>query len=306
MKTISLKKKIVVTLTTLLIVITIAKGWHVVTGGYRTNKIIPPKYIRCHIAELPQDIEKGFFTLFDQKFYFLDKGCQAYVFESEDKKHVIKFLRHHKYRAHFWMRFAFLSKYVNEYKKHYVESKKERIKRNFSSYILSLAELKDLTQVEYVHLDTTEHIAKKICLIDRFGQKTYVDLDKAHFVVQKKAENLQALLLKAYSEKKYDLAHNLIDKYFVLLTKRILKNVINSDRSGFIRNTALFGEDVIEIDVGGYVKNENLSTKNGFEEEYNKFAFRLNRWARRKTPHIAKYIQNKSDQVLAQTLKELE
>ena len=38
-------------------------------------------------------------NIFDQKFKYLSKGCQTYVFQSEDKKYVIKFIRYHRYRT---------------------------------------------------------------------------------------------------------------------------------------------------------------------------------------------------------------
>ena len=139
----------------------ICKGWHIVTGGFKTNKIQPPQNLRSHIAESPHLSEEKL-KIFDQEYKFLDKGCQVYVFESQDSEYVIKFLRHHKYRHHFWMTFVDPIKKLKAYKEKYIKVKRERIRKNFFSYLMSYEDLEDITQVVYVHLGNTNYINKNL------------------------------------------------------------------------------------------------------------------------------------------------
>ena len=103
----------------------VAKSWHVITGGFRTNKIIPSKDCVCIPQELPENFED--LSIFDQEFTYLGKGCQVYVFESKDKKYVIKFLRHHKYKPPFWTHLIDWTKGAKRYKEKVINYKKSRV-----------------------------------------------------------------------------------------------------------------------------------------------------------------------------------
>lgn len=301
-----LYKKFLIIFIMLILTALTCKSWHAITGGFKTDKILPPLDMRLPIAEVPAKLGEDFLKIFDQEYKFLDKGCQVYVFESADKNYVIKFIRHHKYKPYFWMNFFSFIKPVDLIRQNYAKIKKERIKNNFESYLMSYQELHDLTQVLYVHLGTTDYINKKLLIKSRFGQKSYLDLDTSHFVVQLKGKKLISELLSSYKNKDYNNVKELIDKYLVLLQKRCLKNIRNCDSTGFIRNTALFGDKVIEIDVGGYKKVDYKDKKKGFEYEYMRFAKRLKRWSTKHLPLLEKEVELKSKKILEESLKKID
>jgi hypothetical protein len=297
-------KKLLIILILIFGVSSIAKGWHVVTGGFKTSKIIPPSDVQSEITETFHLNDESL-KIFEQEFHYLDKGCQVYVFESKDQNYVIKFLRHHKYKPHFWMNFTFGIKWLSDHRESYRLVKKDRILKNFLSYLMSYDELKELTEVVYVHLGPTNYINKKLIVRDRFNQKWHLDLDHMHFVVQRKAKPLKTLLMDLYNEKKLDEAKELIDKYFAVLKKRTLKGIKNTDHSGFIRNMAFLNDKVIEIDVGGYRKVDELLTKQGFQVEFSKFSKNMIRWSKKKMPLLQNYISDRSRTVLNEALTTL-
>lgn len=297
-------KKLIIILIMILSIGALAKGWHTLTGGFKTSKIIPPNDVYAETTEVFH-LTDDFLKIFDQEFHYLDKGCQVYVFESSDKNYVIKFLRHHKYKPYFWMNFTFGIKSLADYKEKYSLVKKDRIKNNFLSYLMSYDELKDITDVVYVHLGPTDYINKKLLVRDRFRQKWFLNLDDMHFVLQKKAKPLKNLLVQLYNENKIDEVKNLIDQYFDVLKNRTLRGIKNTDHSGFIRNMAFLDNKVIEIDVGGYRKVKELLTKTGFELEFTKFSKNMIRWSRKKLPLLKDYISERSHLVLNETLSVL-
>lgn len=281
----------------------LAKGWHAFTGGFKTSKIIPPNDILSEVCEsFPLNDE--FLKIFDQEYHYIDKGCQVYVFESEDQNYVIKFLRHHKYKPHFWMNFTLGIQSLIDNRERYRLVKKDRIQKNFKSYLMSFHELKDITEVVYVHLGHT-HYNKKLQVRDRVGQKWVLDLDDLHFVVQKKAKPLKSLLLSLYDENRISEAKILIDEYFRVLKDRTLKGVKNTDHSGFIRNMAFLDDKVIEIDVGGYRKVDELLTKEGFKVEFSKFSKNFLRWSKKRMPLLQDYVSERSQSILTDTMKNL-
>lgn len=295
-------KKTLLIIALVLSLVFIVKEWHVLSLGFKTNKIQPPLDMRSEISETPTNLPEDFLKIFDQEYKLLDKGCQVFVFESQDGKYVLKFLRHHRYKPYFWMNFWSFLKPVKTFKEHYAAVKKERIKNNFKSYLMSYDELKDLTEVVYVHIGYTDHINKKLVLRNRFGQKSYADLDKMHFIVQRKGTKLSSELLSSYKNKSFDRTRELIDGYLTLLQKRCLKKIRNCDSTGFLRNMALYDSKVIEIDVGGYRKFCYPDEKKGFEYEYMRFVKRFKRWSSKKMPLLVQYIDIKSKKILDESL----
>ena len=299
-------KKAVPILLIIILISLVSKGWHNLSGGFKTNKIQPPIDMRADISETPANLSEESLKIFDQEYKFLDKGCQVFVFESSDGNYVLKFLRHHRYKPYFWMNFWSFIKPINEYKERYAAVKKERIKTNFLSYLMSYDDLKDLTEVVYVHIGVTDYINKKLVIRNRFGQKSYIDLDKMHFIVQRKGKKLSSELLYSYKHRDFDRTRQLVDGYLSLLQKRCLKKIRNNDSTGFLRNTALYGNKVIEIDVGGYKRFDYKNPKKGFEYEFNRFAKRFKRWSSKNMPLLEQYVEIRSKKVLIESLVQVE
>jgi len=297
-------KKFLCLISIIIVIIFSSTFWHLYTGGFKTDKIQPPLAVKSQFSELPLLSKEDLTKLFDQEYKFLDKGCQVYVFESEDGNYVIKFIRHHRYRPYFWMNIGSFIPWIKKYRDSYEVIKKERLKNNNNSYRMSYEELRDFTEVVYLHLGRTSHLNNKLVVKDRLGIKSYLDLDNLHFLVQKKGKKFTTELLNSYHAKDDDKVKNLIDGYLNLLQKRCLKKIRNCDSTGFIRNMAVYNEKVIEIDVGGYRKFNYPDGQKGFEYEYMRFVKRFIRWSLKKMPSYAQYIDTKSHEILARTLRE--
>ena len=293
-------KRILVIFLGIFVITAVSKGWHILTGGFKTNKILPPKDCVCSKNELPKNLDEKFLSIFDQEYRYLGKGCQAYVFESTDKKYVIKFLRHHKYKPPFWINFGLIG---GEYRKRIVIYKKSRVKNAFQSYLMSYEDLKEETGVVYLHLGETNYLNRVLTIRDRFLQKRFIELDKMHFVVQIRVNKLGPTLLCFSKENKISEAKVLIDGYFDVIKKRCLKQIKNVDHSGYLRNMGYLEERVFEMDVGGYRKREILLTKKGFENEFAYFSNHFKRWAKRKAPNLEKYIEDRANSILKECSK---
>ena len=283
----------------------ITKGLHYFTGGFKTNKIQPPLDMRADISETPSNISGDFLKIFDQTYKFLDKGCQVYVFESADGNYVIKFLRHHRYRPYFWMNFGSFFKPIKKYKEKYAAIKKERIRNNFESYRMSFDELQELTEVLYVHIGFTDYLNKQLVIKNKFGQKSYIDLDRMHFIVQRKGKKLSSEMKRSYKSKNLEETRHLIESYLTLLQQRCLKKIRNCDSTGYLRNMALYNGKVIEIDVGGYRKFNYPDAKKGFEYEFMRFVKRFNRWTSKNMPLLQEFVEVKSKELLIESMSQV-
>lgn len=274
----------------------VCKWWHFYTGGFKSNKIIPPQNSKSPVNELPHLTENQK-KMFDQEYHFLDKGCQVYVFESSDKKYVIKFLRHHKYQPHFWMKVISCQKNGMEVREKYKFAKKLRLKQVYESYLISYDEIHPITEMVYVHLGETNYLKKDLIVRDKWGQKYSFDLDHMHYIVQKKAKKFKPELLLLYQQNDLAKAQDYIDQYFDLIKYRSLKSIRDFDHSGYLRNKGIIEGRIVDMDLGGYKKSD-LDSFTILDLEISKFSSKFTKWAEKNTPLLAPYIEQKTKLLL--------
>lgn len=171
-------------------------------------------------------------SILSQPFTYIDKGCQFYVFESQDHKHVLKFFKHKHLKTVHW-------------------GEKRRLEKNkkiaslLTSCHIAYEKIPALTGVLFAHLNRQPFFNKEVVLIDRLGKKHSLFIDNYEFIVQKRGVCLKKLLpLPAQElEQKLEAARELI-------VQRIEKGVGDRD-SAFAQNVAFDAEGkALYIDVG--------------------------------------------------------
>jgi hypothetical protein len=269
------------TLFFLVIVCIFVKSWHLVTDGFRLDKI------NYDLKGINEDIikfdEKN--NIFDQKFKYLSKGCQTYVFESEDKNYVIKFIRYHRYKIPFWLK---VLDFFGSYKNLRQFYKEKLLNNSLDSYQIAYKYLRNETGVIYVHLSRTTCLNKKIQIIDRLNHKYLIDLDKTGFLVQKKVENFQDFLDK---NKNNHEELKRITGSFLQTTRSIYLKGFNNDDYNCIKNSGIIDNKVIHSDVGSFLER-NLNEKKAFENEFNHFMIYFKKWALKNAPFLIAYVDD--------------
>lgn len=263
----------------LVVVCLSAKSWHLFSDGFRIDKI------KSDLKNL--SLEDDHFSevshIFDQKFKYLSKGCQTYVFESEDNNYVVKFIRYHRYELPFWIKvFNFCDKYKNKRQNY----KTKLLNESLNSYIAAYNHLKNETAVVYVHLNKTNHLNKSMQIIDRLHNKYLIDLDNTGFLVQKKVKSFSSILNKNINnEEELKRLTNL----FLQTTKAIYLKGFNNDDYNCIKNSGYTGDQVIHSDVGSFLQ-KNLKGKEDFEKEFMHFVVHFKKWAKKNAPFLITYM----------------
>lgn len=128
------------------------------TAGFRLGKLLPASY-----PHAPQ-FDPAYRKALEQPYTYLARGCQAYVFLSEDKKHVLKLFRRRKSveKEHLFCKAATLA---------YTKAKHE-------------------TALEAIHLSPGENLPT-VVLRGRLGRSFSLPLDAVAFALQKKVEPLK-------------------------------------------------------------------------------------------------------------------
>ncbi|MBN2479933.1 MAG: hypothetical protein JXA94_06870 [Parachlamydiales bacterium] len=273
----------------------LTKSWHLITDGFRLDKIKSEDVFEDF--NISQNDPSKYEQIFNQKFSYLSKGCQTYVFESEDKNYVLKFVRYKRYKPPFWLRFSLFNK-KNQIRKFY---KSKLLKNSLYSYKASINELKNETQVLYVHLNKTNNL-KKVLIQDRLKKTYFIDLNEYGFILQKKAIPFEKILLSNIND---EIMLQKLIKSFYETTVSIYKKGYNNDDYNCIKNSGYIDGKVIHMDIGSFLKKQNLKSSKEFEKELLTFSKYFKKWANKHASFMLPYIDQEIRNVVSNNCKEL-
>lgn len=234
--------------------IVLVKVHYYCTDGFRVNKILNISSIAPNWPEHPFDKKND--KILRQKFYYLGKGRQTYVFCSADDRYVIKFIRYHKYVRPLWSLYGEKYSMLTARHRQALHELQERKERAFLSYQLASKDLKEKTRIVALHLDPYTKIDKKVSIVDRIGRSFTIDLNYVGFIIQKKARPFFAVFKKSYEQKQEDKIHHLLDAIIESAAYRISKGICNRDFANSVRNSGVYKQSFIEMDVGSFYLEE--------------------------------------------------
>jgi hypothetical protein len=220
---------------------------HKQTKGFAVSKMTKPFSLSIDLA--PENSEEVSLAL-NQPFYYLKKGRSAFVFESKDKKYVIKFLKSSNIFPPFWTtlspaRFILSSRCKTL-------TKRMQLKRNevLTSYKIADESLKEQTGILYSHLETTSFLKKPITLYDNIKVKHSLAADSTAFILQKRADPFHTYFHSLYRAEKKEEMEILLKKFALLLHERALKGIHDFDLSPRY-NLGICGEELLTFDLDG-------------------------------------------------------
>ncbi len=189
----------------------------------------------------------------NQPFHYLDCGNQCYAFVSEDGSCVLKLF---KYANPPIPRFLTTIPLLNRFKPfrpHRYEKLLWKQQRDFGSYKLAWDAFRNETGLIAIHLDPSRSNYPTVTLTDKLHCAHTLDLNKAPFVLQKKATPIYKQLRQWIAEGRTEQAKQGIANLVSLLKKRIEKN-LQDDDVHFYSNFGFIGEQAIQLDPGHFTK----------------------------------------------------
>jgi hypothetical protein len=225
-------------------------------------------------------------ALLDQPFFYIGKGSQCYVFESEDKQLVLKFFRQDRYRlskiTEYFTCPAFL-KDIQQQKKIVKEKKREAL---FRSCKIAYEDMQEETGLIYLHLNKSYDLKKSVVLHDKLKRSYPIRIDDYEFILQKHGEHIFPYLARLLEQGKKKAAQEALESLVALLSSRLQKGIIDHDpvihkNSGFRNNQALF------LDIGEFEKQ----TCDNPQEEILEATQQLRLWLQEKDQELASYLQ---------------
>jgi hypothetical protein len=245
-------------------------------GKIRSNLKFSSKW------EVVNPAREAIVPLLSQNFYYLGRGSQMYVFESEDKQLILKFFRHNRYRlasiTHSITSPIFLADMQSQKRK----AKQAKLNALFQSCKIGYEELHEESGLLYLHLNKTRNLKTSITLYDKLKRAYTIPIDDYEFILQKHGEHIYPYLTRLIDQGKTKEAEAALTDLIFLLTSRLNKGIIDHDavihkNSGFLANKALF------LDVGEFSKAECKDLK----EELWHTTRDLRSWLQEKDPALA-------------------
>jgi len=213
-------------------------------NGFSVYSVEAPIPMAAPLIDLNPQMQ----ALLQQPFHFLALGKQAFVFESADGQHVLKLIKTKRFNIRSIERW-----YYNWVGSAQADKVDRRIDQELKSYQLAYHELKNASQILGVKLGPSTTLGL-LTIKDPWGLTKKIDLNKASFIIQPKAQTFRQIIeTSSPSEKKVAL-----EKIKRLIDGRYAKNILDKDprihrNIGFIEGEPFF------LDLGSFVYAPELS-----------------------------------------------
>jgi hypothetical protein len=267
-----------------------ARFTHYRTAGFKISKItqnFPFSEEEKQPTPLPDHCE----ALVSQKFYYLGRGLQSFAFMSEDCSVVLKIFNNRYQRKIYW--YSLIPQGAP--KVTYLRSK---LKKNGSSYQIASHELHDQTAILFTHLHATNHLGKKITLVDKLGIEHQIKLDEFAFALQKKMTLayplLDSLISQGDIEKSKQALRSLIDLHLQRCQLGISDNdPLIRTNCGFINTQAHF------IDLGPFAIDPSMKEPLTQRKEIEKITTSLKTWVARNHADLLPFVEETIQEILS-------
>lgn len=223
-------------------------------------------------------------SLLSQPYYYIGKGSQCYVFESEDKKNILKFFRLSRFRLPAFQEALPLPPFLAEIQNKRREEKQRGQEELFASCTLAFNELKQECGLLYLHLNKTTHLFQELTLYDTLKRRFTLSADRCAFLIQRKGEQLYPYLDRMLKEGKREEVKKAIGNLNQLLDRRVAKEVDDLDPEIY-KNAGFSGGRALFLDVGQFRKRRVVENR---ERTLRKLLV----WLEEKDPELAKDIRS--------------
>lgn len=205
--------------------------------------------------------------ILNQSFTYLGKGCQSYVFLSDDGQHVLKFFKYHRVQPPYWLSYLTFIPFAEKKWKEKVEIKEEKLDLILTGCKVSFEKLQDTTGIVYFHKNKTSTPQKNVTVFDKLGCEHRIPLEGLDFLLQKRMYSMPLVLDEALQQHDTARAHAILSSLVGLIISECSRGMIDKDRAILQNMGVIDGQQAIRMDVGQMTYRPNASTKEGCHAE---------------------------------------
>jgi len=261
------------------------------TGGFRvvhiSSDFTPDS--RWDTRTLTSEEDKQIDLVLSQRFSYLGKGCQSYVFLSEDGEYVIKFFKYQRFRPQFYNYWLTFIPSFDAYLQNKLVIKQQKLDTLYASWKLAFDELPEETGLVYVHLNKTDYLNKTLTVTDKIGRTHQLDMDQKEFLVQKSATMLCSTLDQLMAKGEEQEAKEMLSRLLSMILHEYHHGLADKDHA-LMQNTGVINGKAAHIDVGQFEQNDAMRHSETYHQElFNKYyKFRL--WLDQNHPSLLAHV----------------
>lgn len=268
--------------------------YYAITGGFTigniTSDLSYDSRWKTHILSATEKILID--QALDQEYHYLGKGCQAYVFASNDGKYVLKFFKYQRFRKQPWIdAFTFIPA-INRYQEDKSVSKKNKLDNVFRSWKIAFENLSPETGVFYVHLNKSDDLRKILTVRDKLGLTRQLDLDQMEFLLQHRAEMLCPTIKTMIEQGNEIQGKKLIDRLLTMLLSEYARGFADNDHA-LMQNTGVWEEAPVHIDVGQFIYNDIVKDPSVYRQELYDKTYKFLLWLKKHDQSLAQHLENR-------------
>lgn len=270
-----------------------------VTDGFSIGNISSeiPYDPQWEIPPLNPNEQKEIDLALGQPFTYLGKGCQSYVFLSQDGQYVIKFLKYKHFKPQWWLEwFTFIPPVRQYYNQKSIE-KTRQLHKIFRSWKIGYENIPQYSGLVYIHLNKTPSWKQKIIIKDKMGFSHEIELGQFEFLLQHRASMLTETLLDLSKKQQNEKAEQIVDEMLILLLAEYTNGYADNDHA-LMQNTGVLHGRPIHIDVGQFIWNPVVMDPKVYHQEIYDKTYDFHVWLSKNYPEMALHLRTRLVSIL--------
>lgn len=240
-------------------------------------------------------------AILDQKFSYIGKGAQSYVFGSEDGNYVIKFFKFKHLKPSFLISLLPPIGPLEGIKTHNQNRKTRKLEGVFEGHLIAFKYDKDHSGVQFLHFNPTPDLNLKTHLIDKLGFERKIDLDPIVFVLQKRGDTLRATFDKLFKAGNGELASYRAKQVLDMYVEEYSRHVWDRDH-GISHNIGFIKDKPFHLDVGKLSYTTEPQDPEFYKNDLRHVARKINQWVEENYPDEAPSFKNEVENHLERLL----
>jgi hypothetical protein len=236
-------------------------------------------------------------TVLDQKFSYIGKGAQSYVFGSEDGNYVIKFFKFKHLKPSFLISLLPPIGPLDDIKTHNQNRKKRKLEGVFEGHLIAFKYNEDNSGVQFLHFNPTPGLNLKTHLIDKLGFERKIDLDPIVFVLQKRGDTLRAAFDQLFKQGNGELAAFRAKQVLDMYVEEYSRHVWDRDH-GISHNIGFIQDSPFHLDVGKLSYTDEPQDPEFYKNDLRHVARKINLWVEENYPSEAGSFKNEVERHL--------
>lgn len=228
----------------------------------------------------------------DQDYYYLGKGCQSYVFASQDGRTVLKFPKYQRFRPQAWINLCTWMPGVSAYQQKKGEFRLLQMEKMFRGWTLGFEELSEESGVIFIHLNKTPEWSHRIVLHDKMGMTHAINLGTKEFMLQKRAVMLDQEIERLMSQGNVQGVEVIIDRILAMIMGEYYRGLADNDHA-LVQNTGVIDGRPIHIDVGQFIRHREVKSPDKYGKELFNKTYRMHQWLEKKYPPLADHVKSR-------------